>query len=111
MNIKYESRQRSMGNLQKSIDYSSRSVKSSDGEIKRETLNEGDLQKEVFRLQNTLTQLGEEFELQRRELDVDCEEQLKKTKENVDQTRRLQEDLQQGKRKSLQEDLFHPLFP
>lgn len=98
MKIRYESRQRS---TQKSVDYSPPSVKSSDSEIKREPLNESDLQKEVFRLQNTLTQLDEEFELKRRELDADCEEQLKKSKQNVDQTRRLQEDLQQGERKSL----------
>lgn len=110
MNIKYESRQRSMRNSPKSIDYSSQPAKSSDRDFRREPLNDEDLMKEVFHLQDTLTQLSRDFEFQRRQLDDDCAQQLKKNKENVDQTRQLQNDLQQGKQKSIPEQSSSHLF-
>jgi transcription initiation factor IIF auxiliary subunit len=63
---------------------------------KKEPINEADLEKEVYRLQNYLKQMNEDFALQRRQLEDDCSKQLKTLNENADKTRRLQEELEQG---------------
>jgi hypothetical protein len=66
--------------------------------VKKEPINETDLEKEVFRLQDTLKKMNEDFALQRRELEDDCCEQLKKLNENAEKTHRLHQDLEQGNR-------------
>jgi len=65
--------------------------------LKRERISEIDLENEVYRLQNTLRKMNEDFEFQRKQLEDDCCEQLKRLNENADKTYRLQQDLEQGK--------------
>jgi hypothetical protein len=61
-----------------------------------DNISEIDLENEVYRLQNILKKLTEDFTIKRKQLEDDCCEQLRKLNENADQTHRLQQDLEQG---------------
>jgi hypothetical protein len=76
--------------------------------IAKEPISEIDLENEVYRLQNVLKQMNEEFTLKRRQLEDDCCEKLKQLNESSDKTHHLQQDLEQGKRSSISnvDDLF-----
>lgn len=63
---------------------------------KKGLIDEADLQNEVYRLQNTLKQMSEDFACQRKQLEDDCCAQLKKLNEDTEKTQRLQQDLEQG---------------
>ena len=65
---------------------------------KKEAISELDLEKEVYRLQNSVKKLSDDFALRRQQLQDDCREQLTSLNESTDKTRRLQNDLEQGKR-------------
>lgn len=60
-------------------------------------ISEIDLENEVFRLQNRLKKLNEDFTIKRKQLEEECCEQLRKLNENADKTHRLQQDLEQGR--------------
>ncbi len=75
-------------------------TKSRNNLIKKEPISEIDLENEVYRLQNTLKKMNEDFALKRKQLDDDCCEQLKKLNESFDKTHHLQQDLEQGDWKS-----------
>lgn len=61
-----------------------------------DNISEIDLENEVYRLQNVLKKLTEDFTYKRKQLEDNCCEQLRKLNENADQTHRLQQDLEQG---------------
>jgi transcription initiation factor IIF auxiliary subunit len=97
MNKKYSSNKRQTTIVKDAIDDNNHEfIKSSKSINKREPINEMDLEKEVYRLQNYLKKMNEDFALQQRRLEDDCCEQLKILNENVDKTHRLQQDLEQG---------------
>jgi hypothetical protein len=62
----------------------------------KEPISEIDLQNEVYRLQNALKNMNEDFAIKRKQLEDDCCEQLKQLNENADKTQSLQQDLEQG---------------
>jgi hypothetical protein len=96
MNKKYSSNKRQTTIVKDAIDDNNHEfIKSSKSINKREPINEMDLEKEVYRLQNYLKKMNEDFALQQRRLEDDCCEQLKILNENVDKTHRLQQDLEQ----------------
>ena len=57
-----------------------------------------ELEADVQRLQTTLKKMNEDFVVKRKRLEDDCCEQLRRLNENADQTHRLQQDLEKGKR-------------
>jgi hypothetical protein len=65
--------------------------------ITKELINELDLENEVYRLQNVLKKINDDFAIKRKQLEDDCCEQLKTLNESADETHRLEQDLQQGK--------------
>jgi len=69
--------------------------------IKKEHISEIDLENEVYRLQDTLKKLNENFAFQRKQLEDDCCKQLKELNQNADQIHHLQQDLEQGKKPKL----------
>jgi molecular chaperone DnaK (HSP70) len=69
--------------------------------IKKEHISEIDLENEVYRLQDTLKKLNENFAFQRKQLEDDCCEQLKELNQSADQIHHLQQDLEQGKKSIL----------
>ncbi len=64
--------------------------------LMKEPISEIDLQNEVYRLQNALKRMNEDFAIRRKQLEDDCCEQLKQLNENADKTQSLQQDLEQG---------------
>jgi len=64
--------------------------------LTKEPISEIDLQNEVYRLQNALKRMNEDFAIKRKQLEDDCCEQLKQLNENADKTQSLQQDLEQG---------------
>ena len=65
---------------------------------------EDELENEVERLKQTITQMNEEFYLQRKDLEDHCCEQLRDLNEKAEKTHRLQQDLEKGS------SLFFSLF-
>jgi hypothetical protein len=104
MNIKYSSKENSsiikdaidVDDDQKFLKYEL-NYKNNISKKNHEHISEIDLENEVYRLQNILKKLNEDFTIKRKQLEDDCCEQLKKLNENSDQTHRLQQDLEQGK--------------
>ncbi len=105
MNIKYSSNENSsiikdaidVDDDQKFLKYELNYKKNLSERKSNDNISEIDLENEVFRLQNVLKNMTEEFSMKRKQLEDDCCEQLKKLNENADQTHRLQQDLEQGK--------------
>ncbi|CAF1025606.1 unnamed protein product [Rotaria sordida] len=71
--------------------------------IAKEHISEIDLENEVYRLQNVLKKMNDDFAIKRQQLEEQCSEQLKKLDANTDQTNRLQQDLEQEYAKLLTE--------
>ncbi|UJR25901.1 hypothetical protein I4U23_007249 [Adineta vaga] len=72
------------------------SIKSSKlNSSKKEPIKEVDLQNEVYRLQNVLKNMNEEFDIKRKKLEEDCCQELKQLNENTTNTQQLQQDLAQ----------------
>ncbi|CAF4631084.1 unnamed protein product [Rotaria magnacalcarata] len=65
--------------------------------VAKEPISEIDLENEVYRLQNVLKKMSEEFAIKRQQLDDQFSEQLKQLDANTEQTNLLQRDLEQGK--------------
>jgi hypothetical protein len=103
MNIKYSSKENSsirkdaidVDDDQKFLKYELNYKKDLSKKI-NQNISEIDLENEVYRLQNLLKKLTEDFTIKRKQLEDDCCEQLRKLNENADQTHRLQQDLEQG---------------
>ncbi|CAF0800352.1 unnamed protein product [Rotaria sp. Silwood1] len=71
--------------------------------IAKEHISEIDLENEVYRLQNILKTMNEDFATKRQQLEDQCSEQLKKLDADTNQTNRLQQDLEQEYAKLLVE--------
>jgi len=104
MNIKYSSKDKStiikdaidVDDDQKFLKFEL-NFKKNLAEKKNDPISEIDLENEVYRLQNVMKKINEEFSVKRKQLEDDCCEQLRKLNENADKTHRLQQDLEQGK--------------
>jgi hypothetical protein len=104
MNIKYSSKEKStiikdaidVDDDQKFLKFEL-NFKKHLAEKKNDPISEIDLENEVYRLQNVMKKINEEFSVKRKQLEDDCCEQLRKLNENADKTHRLQQDLEQGK--------------
>jgi hypothetical protein len=110
MNKKYSSNKQQTVIIKDAIDddnhdfNKSRDYSEPNNLIKKEYISEIDLESEVYRLQNTLKKMNEDFSLQRKKLEDDCCEQLKNLNENADKTHRLQQDLEKGKNQEFIKD-------
>ncbi|CAF4629439.1 unnamed protein product, partial [Rotaria sp. Silwood2] len=71
--------------------------------IAKEQISEIDLENEVYRLQNILKKMNEDFAIKRQQVEEQCSEQLKHLDENTDQTNRLKQDLEEEYAKLLVE--------
>ncbi|CAF1002542.1 unnamed protein product [Rotaria magnacalcarata] len=71
--------------------------------VAKEPISEIDLENEVYRLQNVLKKMSEEFAIKRQQLDDQFSEQLKQLDANTEQTNLLQRDLEQEYAKLLAE--------
>jgi hypothetical protein len=104
MNIKYSSKDKSsilkdaidVDDDEKFLKYELNYKKNLSEKNLQNHISEIDLENEVYRLENVLKTLSEDFSMKRKKLEDDCCEQLKKLNENADQTHRLQQDLEQG---------------
>jgi len=111
MNIKYSSNENSsiikdaidVDDDQKFLKYELNYKKDRSEKYAKQNISEIDLENEVFRLQNVLKKMSNDFCLKRQQLEDDCCEQLRKLNENADQTHRLQQDLEQEYAKLLVE--------
>lgn len=63
---------------------------------KKETINESDLEKEVYRLQDTLQRMSEDFAQQRKQLEDNCCEQLKQLNQTIEKNQQVKQDLEKG---------------
>ena len=88
MNIKYSSKEKSttikdaidVDDDQKFLKYEL-NFKRDLSEKKKEPISEVDLENEVYRLQNVMKKLNEEYSIKRKQLEDDCCEQLRKLNE------------------------------
>lgn len=119
MNIKYSSNDNSMiikdaidvDHDEKFLRYESNYKKDLSEKCAQQDLNETDLENEIVRLQNLLRKLNEDFIVKRQQLEDDCCEQLRKINENANQTHRLQQDLERGKKISREKKKKISFFP
>jgi len=100
MNKKYSSNKQKTVIIKDAID-DDLNITRDNSETKKEYISEIDLKNEVYRLQNILKKMNDDFAFQRKKLEDDCCEQLKKLNENADKTHRLQQDLEKGKIKNI----------
>ncbi|CAF1155133.1 unnamed protein product [Adineta steineri] len=110
MNIKYSSKENSViakdaidiNDDQKFLKYEL-NYKNDLAEKSNHHISEIDLANEVYRLQNLIKKLNEDFSIKRRQLEENCCEQLRKLNEDADKTHRLQQHLEQEYTKLLVE--------
>lgn len=62
----------------------------------KEPINEEDLKAEVFRLQDILRKMNEEFSIKRKQLEDECTDQLKQFNADIAQTTRSPKELEEG---------------
>ncbi|CAF1106945.1 unnamed protein product [Adineta steineri] len=109
MNSKYASKKPSKSVIKDAIDdddhdfSASRKSSGKQNPTAKEPISETDLQNEVYRLQNALKKMNEEYAAKRRQLEEECCERLKQLNENADKTQSLQQDLEQEHAKLLVE--------
>ena len=63
---------------------------------KKEPIDESDLEKEVYRLQDTLKRMSEDFAQQRKQLEDNCCEQLKQLNQTIEKNQQVKQDLEKG---------------
>ncbi|CAF1169629.1 unnamed protein product [Adineta ricciae] len=108
MNIKYSSKETStvakdaidVDDDQKFLKFEL-NFKESLAEKQNDYISEIDLRNEIHRLQNVLKRMNDDFINERKKLEDNCCEQLKKLNDDADKLNRLQQDLEQEYRKLL----------
>lgn len=63
---------------------------------KKDTYSEVEHEKEVYRLQETLKRMSEDFAQQRKQLEDDCCEQLKQLNATIEKNQQVKQDLEKG---------------